>query len=179
MGKSLQDQLLGMGLTNQKKAKQAEKAKSKKVKEARKTNTDVVDEAKLLAEQTRKEKIAKDKELNRQKNAEAHKKAVVAQIKQLIKVNAIPKKGDVEYKFSDGTKIKKIFIDDQMVGQLSRGILVLSKVEQSYELIPAAVADKIKIRDDSYIIVQNDAQEMTEEEKDWYGDFEIPDDLMW
>lgn len=179
MGKSLQDQLLGMGLTNQKKAKQAEKAKSKKVKDARKANTDVVDENKVLAEQTRQEKIAKDKELNRKKNEEANKKAIVAQIKQLIKVNAIKKEGDVEYKFTDGSKIKKIFITDKLADQLSRGLLVLSKVEQTYELIPATIADKIKQRDESYIIVQNQAQEMTKEEKDWYGDYEIPDDLMW
>jgi uncharacterized protein YaiL (DUF2058 family) len=50
----------------------------------------------------------------------------------------------------------------------------------SYELVPAIVAEKIKQRDDSYVLVMNDKiQEETSTNDDPYADFQIPDDLMW
>jgi hypothetical protein len=55
MAKTLQEQLLAMGLTDKKKAKQAEKQKKKSVKEARK-GADVIDEAKVLADKANQDK---------------------------------------------------------------------------------------------------------------------------
>ena len=71
---SLQDQLLKMGLTDKKKAKQAEKHVKKQKKVQRKTGAE--DETKLRAEQARKEKADRDRELNLQKKAEEEKKAI-------------------------------------------------------------------------------------------------------
>ena len=43
------------------------------------------------------------------------------------------------------------------------------------------VADKIAERDESRVIISSDVESvnLTEEEKDWYKDYEVPDDLMW
>ena len=84
MAQTLQEQLLAMGLTDKKKAKQAEKQKKKNVKEKRKGG-EVIDEAKVLADKAKQEKLARDKTLNSEKKAAAEAKAVVAQIKQFIK----------------------------------------------------------------------------------------------
>ena len=47
--------------------------------------------------------------------------------------------------------------------------------------MPRAVADKIAERDASRVIISSGEENvsLTEEEKDWYKDYEIPDDLMW
>ena len=84
-----------MGLTDKKKAKQAEKQKKKNVKEARK-GADIIDEAKVLADKAKQDKIVRDKALNDQTKAAANTKAITAQIKQLIKMNTIRVDGDLE-----------------------------------------------------------------------------------
>ena len=109
MAQTLQEQLLAMGLTDKKKAKQAEKQKKKNVKEAR-NGAEVIDEAKVLADKAKQEKMARDKVLNDEKNAAANAKAIIAQIKQLIKMNTISVEGDLAYNFTAGTKIKKVYV---------------------------------------------------------------------
>jgi uncharacterized protein YaiL (DUF2058 family) len=104
MAISLQDQLLNSGLIDKSKANQVKKGKYKQTKQQRNSKTTQTDEATLLAQQARTEKQAKDRELNQQKQALAEEKAILAQIKQLIKENAQAKaKGDdgVAYNFSD------------------------------------------------------------------------------
>lgn len=73
MSKSLKDQFLKMGLTNDKKVKQAEKHIKKQTKITR--TTGAVDETKLRAEQLRQEKAERDRVLNLQKKAEEEKKS--------------------------------------------------------------------------------------------------------
>ncbi len=177
---SLQDQLLKAGLVNKKKAKQAERNKQKVAKQKRQ-GEDVIDEAKVSAEATRHAKLTKDKELNDQIKAQANQKALQAQIKQLITGHAIDRKGaDVDYNFTDGTKVKRIQVSDLLQHQLSRGMLAIAKIETSYFVLPGIVADKIRERDAQSIVYQADL-EKTEQtsEDDPYADYQIPDDLMW
>lgn len=179
---SLQDQLLKAGLVDSKKAKQVEKEKRKQKKVKQKSKQPQVDETKLAAQQALEEKAQRDRELASQRNAEAEKKAIQAQIIQLIEMNRQPKgRGDVPYNFTDGKKVKKLFVTEEQQKALSKGRLVIVALGEGYELVPAAVADKIAQRDDSAIIVQNtlSAADQAAEEDDPYADFQIPDDLMW
>ena len=50
-----------------------------------------------------------------------------------------------------------------------------------YELVPSPIADKIAQRDAARMIDcrGSNEPELTEDEKDWYKNFEIPDDLDW
>ena len=181
MAKTLQEQLLAMGLTDKKKAKQAEKQKNKNVKEARK-GADIVDEAKVLADKAKQDKLARDRVLNDEKKAAADAKAVTAQIKQLIQMNTIKVDGDLAYNFTAGTKIKKIYVNDDIQYRLSRGRLAITSPEQdnkTFVVIPLGVAEKIRQRDqECYIyIAENQSNEV--EEDDPYADYQIPDDLMW
>ncbi len=178
---SLQDQLLKMGLTDKKKAKQAEKHVKKQKKVQRKTGAE--DETKLRAEQARKEKADRDRELNLQKKAEEEKKAIQAQVKQLIEMNRLGDevKGDVPHNFVLDKKVKKINVTAKISDQLAKGRLAIAELEGTFELIPPKVAEKILQREADWPIVLNEKAPDTgdEEEDDPYADFQIPDDLMW
>ena len=180
MAGSLQDQLLKAGLTNKKKVKQAERQKQHTAKQVRQGET-VVDEAKEAAEAARLAKINKDKALNQELTDKQKAKAISAQIKQLIESNALDLGGcELDYNFTDGKKVKKIYVTDLIQHQLSRGILAISKLGTTYYVIPAVIADKIRERNDQYIVSQVDVSELeAAEEDDPYADYQIPDDLMW
>ncbi|MDH5217795.1 MAG: DUF2058 domain-containing protein, partial [Gammaproteobacteria bacterium] len=57
--------------------------------------------------------------------------------------------------------------------------LAIAKLGGVYELVPTAVAEKIKQRDEQYIITTGNRDEAEPDENDPYADFQIPDDLMW
>ena len=180
MAISLQDQLLKAGLIKKDKANQVKKEKYKQSKQQRNSKTEQTEEAVLLAQKTLAEKQAKDRELNQQQKAQADKKAIIAQIKQLIKLNIQAKDEDgVAYNFSDNNAIKKIYVNAATLKNISNGKLAIVKYDASYELVPAQVAEKIKQRDASFILVLNDKTEDEVAADDPYADFQIPDDLMW
>jgi uncharacterized protein YaiL (DUF2058 family) len=177
---SLQDQLLKAGLTDKKKLKQASKNKRKEENLKRHNKQEIVDEAKLAAQQTLAEKAERSRELARQQNAEAEKKAVAAQIRQLIELNKQPRQGgEIAYNFSDGKHIKKLFVTNTMQTHLIKGKLAIVKQGENYELVPAPIAVKIEQRDPAAVLVCNDAGPEIEDENDPYADYKIPDDLMW
>ncbi|WP_041521600.1 DUF2058 domain-containing protein [Gilvimarinus agarilyticus] len=180
---SLQDQLKQAGLINDKKAKQIQKDKRKQTKQAHKSKQVVVDETKQSAQAARAAKAERDRELNRQRQAEAEKKAIAAQIKQLIESNRQPKhegrEAELEYNFTDGKTIKKLVLGEQAHGRVTRGQLNIVKLGEGYELVPKMIADKIAERDAAYVLVANTVSAETQDEDDPYKDFVIPDDLMW
>ena len=93
-----------------------------------KSKTKTVDQNKLQVQQALTEKAKRDRQLNRQLKDEAEKKAIAAQIKQLIENNHLPKgDGDVPYNFADNKKIKRIFVSAAVQEQLSRGKLAIVK----------------------------------------------------
>jgi uncharacterized protein YaiL (DUF2058 family) len=180
MAGSLQDQLLNAGLADAKKAKKIKKDKQKQAKVSRRDKSEAVDETKQKLAQSRKEKIERDRELNNSKNAEAERKAIAAQVKQLITVNSIARDAaELNYNFTDDKKIKKILVDKTMLEQLSRGRLAIVTLDQAYHVVAAAVAEKIKQRIPECVIVANDNVAIESDEEDPYADFQIPDDLMW
>jgi len=182
MAGSLQDQLLNAGLIKKDKAKEITKAKRKEARVARNSGLEIINESKEAAKLAAKQKADRDRELNANRNEAANRKAINAQIKQLIETHRQERgKGDVAFNFSDGSKIKKIYVNAKQQNQLTNGLLTIAKQGDQYELIPKPIADKIAQRDANRIIDcrTSDAPPMTEEEEEWYKDFEIPDDLMW
>jgi hypothetical protein len=178
MANSFGDQFLKAGLVNKTKLTQAEKAKNKQQK-LKNQKVEVVDEAALAARQAAAEKAARDLELNRQKKEEAERKAIAAQVRQLIELNRLPRDdGDVGYHFQDGTAVKKIFVSQAVHDKLGRGLLAIVRFDNAYEVIPSVVAEKIKLRDES-CIVSNETSQLEVGEDDPYADYKVPDDLMW
>ncbi|MDP6416957.1 MAG: DUF2058 domain-containing protein [Gammaproteobacteria bacterium] len=129
------------------------------------------------------EKIAKDKQLNQEKNTRAQRNAINAQIKQLIETNAIARgdgdrAAEKKYSFADGGKIKHLWISKQQVDQLSQGSIVIVKHSGKYALVPAMVADKIAQRDNESIVFRAEKSAVSSAD-DPYADYQIPDDLDW
>lgn len=175
----LQDQLMKAGLVNKKKVQNANKQKHKERKAQGKKPGQEEAEALARAQQARAEKADRDRELNRQKQQEAERKAVAAQVRQLIESNRLgDSRGETAYNFTDGKLIKRLYIQEALVDPLSRGQLAIVRLDQGYELVPAKVAEKISQRDPQCIVVLNEARTEPDEE-DPYADFQIPDDLMW
>ncbi len=175
---SLQDQLLKAGLVDEKKANKAKKAKHQQAKKKQKNKIETVDEAKLAAERAQAEKVERDRQLNLQRKAEAERKALAAQVRQLIEMNRQPADGDIAYSFTDGSLVKKLYVTETQQRQLSNGRLCIVKLDEGYELIPTSVAEKIRQRDETTQILSNQPTE-TPDEDDPYAEFQVPDDLMW
>lgn len=179
---SLQDQLLKAGLADEKKARKVAKEKRKEANLAKHKGENLFDENKEAARQALAEKAQRDRELNRAKDSKAQRKAINAQIKQLIEANKLEKgRGEVVFNFTDGKKVKSVYVTSLEQKQLSAGVLAIVKQGDKYEVIPRSIADKIAERDQDRVVSceENADVVLTEEEQDWYKDHEIPDDLMW
>lgn len=173
---SLKDQLLQAGLVSKKQVQQAKKQKHQQKKKGQTTEDD---QARERAEQARIEKAKRDRELNRQRQQAAEEKAIAAQIKQLIDTNEIHcNDGEQAYNFTDGSKIKRLYLNDTLIDQLSRGRLAIVKQGESHKLVPAKIAERIAQRDATIVLVCHSDQQQPEED-DPYADYPIPDDLMW
>jgi uncharacterized protein YaiL (DUF2058 family) len=177
---SLQDQLLKAGIVDEKKAKKIKQEKRKAAKQQPKGAVPV-DENREEALRVLAAKAERDRQINRQNQAAAERKAVQAQIKQLIEVNRVERgQGEIAYQFSDGVKIKKLYVTDKLQQQLVNGRLAIVRLAERYELVPAAVAQKIRQRDTELVLVLNSRTEADQQaEDDPYADYQIPDDLMW
>ncbi len=181
MGNSLFDQLKKSGLVDKNKAQKVKQSqyKSKKQK-SKKGSASEIDEAKLQAQKTHAEKVERDRQLNQQRKEEAERKAIVAQIKQLIETNRIEERdGEVVYNFTDANVVKRIYVSEKIHKHLTTGRLAIAKLGEGYELVPVPVAEKIKQRDEQFIIMSDSTAEPELDEEDPYADYKIPDDLMW
>lgn len=177
---SLQEQLLKAGLADEKKLKALQKEKKKQRRQQPK-GTVQVNEARERAQQAREEKAERDRQLNQQRHAEAQRKAIGAQIRQLVETNRLDRsRCEVDYQFVHDRKIKKILVDDLMTDQLARGRLAIVCLNEQYDVIPEQVARKIMERDAEAVVVLHERSEQPDQdEDDPYAGYEIPDDLMW
>lgn len=179
MASSLQDQLLKAGLIDKNKARDLRKEKQKQAKQQPK-GTQVVDETKLRVQEAQAEKAARDRELNLQQQEAAERRAIAAQIRQLIENHRIDRSGgNVHYQFVDGKKIKQLYITSAQQDALAWGQIAIVRLGEGYELVPKVVANKISQRDAAVVLVLNVPADNSDEGEDPYADYQIPDDLMW
>jgi len=177
---SLQDQFLKAGLISQKEAKQASKTKRKKEKAQRKGQPQEEDRQKAALQRKVKAQADKDRQLNMQQKMEAEKKAIAAQIQQLVDMNKIDfEQSDTAYSFTDGKSIKKLYAPEKIQIKLGKGFLAIVKDQKTYAVVTKAVAEKIAQRDENRIVVLHDASNQAVDDDDPYADFKVPDDLMW
>lgn len=178
MAKSLQEQLRQAGLANQKQVVKARKAKNTKEKMQRK-GVAVADEAAELVKQRELEKQAKDRALNDAKNKAAEERAIQAQIQQMVQLNEIDERGEVEYSYEHNGKIRNIFTTGDVRTALIKGILSIVGTSDSEFIVPRKVALKIAERDNSWVLLMNNKTEEEGTTDDEYAGYEVPDDLMW
>ena len=178
MGNSLQDQLLKAGLANEKQAKKAKAAQVPK-KRGKKGQAPVLNETTRAAQQAMAEKAERDKALNEKRKAEAERKALAAQVRQLIEHNRLPRdEGEIGYNFVDGGKVRKVFVTADMRARLGNGRLDIVRLDGRYEVVTADIAEKIRARNATFVVA-HPTSEPEPAEDDPYKDFKVPDDLMW
>ncbi|MCL6269390.1 DUF2058 domain-containing protein [Sansalvadorimonas sp. 2012CJ34-2] len=181
MSKSLRDQLLGAGIASK---KQHQQARTQKKKQKKQGVDPQVEQRRRLEEEKRKQ-VERDKALNQQREAERKEKEKLAQIRQIVTTNKVERKdGESTYSFVDNKKIKKWYLDDKQIDELSKGRLSLVRLEEEdYVLISGKVAEKLAERlgeeADQFLLVNNKGKQEEIDEDDPYADYQIPDDLMW
>lgn len=178
MGKSLQDQLLKAGLANNKQAAKARKAQNNKQKQKAAGVAVAASESEILAKQAQQEKVERDRELNRKKQQDAEAKAIQAQIRQLVEMNRLEERGEIEFSFTDEALVKTLMLQEKERTQLIKGGLAILRLDGNYEIVPRPVADKIAERDESVLVLLNTRSE-DDAADDEYADYKIPDDLIW
>jgi uncharacterized protein YaiL (DUF2058 family) len=173
MGNSLQEQLLKAGLVNEQQLKQT---KTKKRKQQR-SGGGLDDAARRQAQQAAAEKKRRDRELNREREEEAKRKAELVALWQLIRDNRISRdRGDLAYNFTDGGKLKRLYVNADQRRGLVDGTLAIVRQDDFYQLVPADVAKRAAAYDATLVLVHN---KPGEGEDDAYADYKVPDDLMW
>ena len=174
---ALQAQLLKAGLADNKKAKKL----SKQAVHEQRTGQSNEAELKAKIEKDQQEKLAKDQALSLEKKLALDEKTLRASVIQMISHHKIKEiDGDVTYQFIDDSKIKKVYINQQIYNALVSGSLVVAKDHDRYAFLPKALAERINEKLTGFILVNNseNTAEVTDEE-DPYAAYVIPDDLMW
>ena len=174
---ALQAQLLKAGLVDNKKAKKL----SKQAVHEQRTGQSNEAELKAKIAQDQQEKLIKDQALDLEKKRLLQGKELKAAIVQMIHQHKIHHlDGDVAYQFIDDSKVKKIYLNQQIYNALVSGSLVIAKEGDGYAVLPKALADRINDKMQGFIIVNNsEKNEQITDEEDPYAAYVIPDDLMW
>lgn len=176
MGNSLQEQLLKAGLVDPQKLKEA---RAEKRKQTRQPGGRDSERERAVAQQAQARKAERDRELNRQRQEEARRKAIAAEVRDLVQAHRVPRDGgDVAFHFIDGKLVRRIYVTAEQQRQLAAGQLAVVRPPARYELVPLEIAEKIRARDPTAGVFLS-AQSPADAEDDAYAAYKVPDDLMW
>ncbi|MBC7984534.1 MAG: DUF2058 domain-containing protein [Candidatus Obscuribacterales bacterium] len=183
MSTSLRDQLLAAGLVSKKQAQQAELQEKQQQHSKNKVGiTKRAAPAQLkppVVPAAQLAKAARDQELNRKKQAKAERKARLAEIRQLIEQHRLPKiESDEYYNFTVEKKIRRIAVNAERRERLMRGEVIIVRCDGLYDVVPPAIADRIRERD-PHAVIPYVAVETTVDADDPYMNHAVPDDLTW
>ncbi len=181
MANSLQDQLLQAGLADAKQAKRAKASKHppKRQPKGKKGQREMLSESAQATRRALAEKTERDRVLNQERKATAERKAVVAQIRQLIAQHRASREGAEEaYHFTDGKLLQTLHVTPGQRALLARGSIVIVRDADRYELVPTAVAEKIRARDPGCVMQRPDGEAALAQD-DPYAQYKVPDDLVW
>ncbi|WP_114241048.1 DUF2058 domain-containing protein [Dyella sp. C9] len=179
MRNPLQEQLLKAGLAKKGKVDQIarEQAKQRQGKAPAQVEADKVDTQRLQAE-----RAERDRMLAAERNAQAHARELAAQVRQIVDANKVKREGEISYRFSVGDKIHSVLVNEILRAQLAKGVLVVVRAGDGFELLPRAAAEKVRERDASAIVLDHgqssEAQPQSEDDA-YYAQFQVPDDLVW
>ncbi|BDU16454.1 DUF2058 domain-containing protein [Lysobacter auxotrophicus] len=178
----LQEQLLKAGLV--KKSKVAEVAREQNKARHAKAPAER-NEIQVEAERARADKAERDRAIEAERKAQARAAELRAQARQIIQDRKVPRSGESEYRFTEGNTIRTLLINDDLRKKLSSGALVIARIDDRFELLPRAAADKVRERDPGMIVLDHgleagaQADAATSEDDAYYAQFKVPDDLIW
>jgi len=151
MGLSLQDQLLKAGIADKKQANKAnhEKRVNRKENKGKKATPET-----NLTRQDQLAQAKRNQELNRQLKQEKERLEKLSQVRQLIETNRLGlDKYEEPYYFKVGKKIKKLYVNEDIINKLSRGELAIVRFDDLFEIVPDKVAQQIADRDQDSLVV--------------------------
>ncbi len=181
MAESLQEQLRKAGLVTREQARKAQVDRRRKAKQRRGgKDAGEQDAARRRLREAQAAKAAHDRELERARAREAERRAVVAQIRQMIEAHRLSR-GDAEipYQFVDAGRIARIWVSRSMQIRLAQGQAAIVRLGDEYEVVPAEVAERIQRRDPGGIVVWNISDSDDDDVEGGYAQYRVPDDLMW
>jgi uncharacterized protein YaiL (DUF2058 family) len=175
---TLREQLLKAGLVTEKQVKATEQKHQRPP--SRHKPPPPPTEQKRAADQAAAAKAARDAQLNKQRQQAADAKARAMEIKQLIEQHKLPKILDSEdrFNFVAGKKLRFILVDKAMREGIDKGTLFIIRYDGRSEVVPAAIAERIRERDERAVVKLNSGGAPVDE-NDPYKDFVVPDDLKW
>lgn len=175
----LQEQLLKAGLA--KKGRVDEVAREQARQRQGKASTGAAAADKVDAARLQAERAAHDRALAAERNAQARQHELRAQARQIVQMHKVERTGDIAYGFNDGGAIRRLFVDAVQRAQLAKGALVIVRVDDAYELLPRAAAEKVSERLPGAIVLDHarSGGADAEPEDPFYDRFKVPDDLVW
>lgn len=183
MGNSLQDQLLKTGLADEKRAREIEQEKKSKGRRKQPKSKRGAEQQQKAERQRQQQaqKAERDRALEAERQQQRQAKETADRIRQIAKDNRVDRaKGEAVYRFTLGSRIKEIQVTDDQRQRIASGELAVVAVSRkAFEVIPAAVAERIRGLDENAVKVDNRAQANESDADDPYADFPVPDDLMW
>jgi uncharacterized protein len=180
MSMSLREQLLAAGLGTKKQARQAEhEQRQDQRQQQRSRNVPKHTEQQKRAAEAQAAKIARDQDLNRQRQEQAEHRARWAQVKQIIEEHRLPKlETDDYFNFVDRQKVRRMAVDTERREKIVRGELMIVRCEGKYDLVAVDVAARIKEREERAVVSLDQGKQAAPDD-DQYKDYVVPDDLMW
>ena len=180
MRNPLQEQLLKAGLVKKSKVAQVAHEQTK-ARHGKAPPTPTAEQREV--ERLRAERVERDRALSAERNAQSRSQEQRAQARQIIQTQQVPREGEIEYRFTDGTAIRSLLVNEALRTQLANGSLVIARLGEGYALLPRAAAQKVYERDAGMIVLdhartESAAHDATDEDEH-YARFKVPDDLIW
>jgi len=166
MGNSLKEQLLKAGLVSKKQVKKVkhEERVTKHKTKGQKPSPEIKESS--IAREERLAYEERNRELNRKRNEEKKRRENAAQVRQLILTNRLTleeRDDDEPYNFVVGKRIRKLFLSEKIIKQLTSGQLAIVKLEGKFEIVPASAAKQIAERNQKSVLVFNEGGKDEEE----------------
>jgi uncharacterized protein YaiL (DUF2058 family) len=182
MAGSMFDQLKKAGLVDKNKAKQHKRDKYQQAKGNKaKKHVKIISESADLVAKVKQQQLEKDQALNKQRKVELGQKEKQAQCVQIIQSNQIKDiAGEEEFSFADGTAVKTLNVKADIRKKLVAETIRIARFKGGFVLITAEAAERIIQRDENFLISNSKKDDgLSDEDRDYYAQFEIPDDLVW
>ena len=180
MRNPLQEQLLKAGLV---KKNQVAKVVRDQAAQRKGTKPAAPSAEQVEAQRLLQEKAERDRALAAERNAQVRVAEAHAQIRQIVDAHKVKREGELAYRFTDGSRIKDVLVNEALRAQLASGTLVIVRHGEGYELLPRVAADKVYERDAAVIVLDHGKREATEAsasaDDEYYRQFQVPDDLVW
>ncbi len=186
MSNSLRDALTKAGVVSTSKAKVAAQQAKKTERQdlhTKRTGGVVQSEAAKAAAKAQQEKLARDREMNRAREAALALKAARAEAKRVLRERmqndaaaAIP------FHFVEGTRVCHLYVTETQREQLTKGELAVVALGERHYLVPSDTSEKVRTLVPDVFVHRLTHGQATEDKcahDDPYAAYQIPDDLMW